>query len=306
MKTISIKLNQKEIKDLETKTRNWKKRTDIQYTLFQVKNEDVTITVYSSGKAVFSGEDLTLYVNPKHLTENESNDKKSNKMSNKNTNNLSVSIKGLSMSGSDEVGTGDYFGPVVVCAAIVNEEDLKKIPVELIADTKELKDELVRTLGPILKKELKHSLLILDNRKYNKVQEHNNMNAIKAKLHNQAFLHLEAKYDLPEYNIIDQFCTPELYYRYLKDEEKQFKDLRFETKAENKFIAVACAAIIARYAFLDYFDQLSEKYDFMFPKGAGKSVDIKGKEFVKIHGESALRDVAKLHFINTQRILNQG
>ena len=86
---------------------------------------------------------------------------------------------------------------------------------------------------------------------------------------------------------------------------EDIKNLNFETKAENKFIAVACAAIIARYAFLDYFDQLSEKYDFMFPKGAGKSVDIKGKEFVKIHGGSALRDVAKLHFINTQRILNQ-
>ncbi len=301
MKTISIKLNQQEIKELESKTRSWRKRTDIQYTLFQVKNEDVTITVYSSGKVVFSGEDLTLYVDSKHLTNNESKiDKKEGTPLT-----LSGSIKGLSMSGSDEVGTGDYFGPVVVCAAIVNKEDLKNIPVELIADTKQLKDELIRTLGPILKKELKHSLLILDNRKYNKVQEHNNMNAIKAKLHNQAFLHLEAKYDLPEYNIIDQFCTPELYYRYLKDEEKQFKDLRFETKAENKFIAVACAAIIARYAFLDYFDQLSEKYDFMFPKGAGKSVDIKGNEFVKIHGESALRDVAKLHFINTQRILNQ-
>lgn len=311
MKTISIKLNQKEIKELETKTRLWKKRTDIQYTLFQVKNEDVTITVYSSGKAVFSGEDLTLYVDQKYLSDpnkgtsiskNKINENNNNNNSN---NNLSTSIKGQSMSGSDEVGTGDYFGPVVVCAAIVNEADLKNIPVELIADTKELKDDLVRTLGPILKKELKHSLLILDNRKYNKVQEHNNMNAIKAKLHNQAFLHLEAKYVLPKYNIIDQFCTPKLYYRYLKDEEKQFKDLYFETKAENKFIAVACAAIIARYAFLDYFDQLSEKYDFVFPKGAGKSVDIKGKEFVKLHGKDALRDVAKLNFINTQRIINQ-
>ena len=50
---------------------------------------------------------------------------------------------------------------------------------------------------------------------------------------------------------------------------------------------------------------LEEKYDFIFPKGSGKMVDIKGREFVERYGEKELRKVAKLHFKNTERILTE-
>ena len=90
---------------------------------------------------------------------------------------------------------------------------------------------------------------------------------------------------------------------YLKDEEEVFDGLTFETKAEDRYLAVACGAIIARYAFLKVLEEMGDTYQFTFPKGAGPLVDKKAHEFVLIHGTEALNDVAKVHFKNTQRVL---
>lgn len=293
MNILSITLSDKQIKDLEYKYRSYSKRTDIQHTLFQVKGDDVTITVYKSGKAVFSGEGAEFHasfygdVNTKSKVPS-----------------LVPSTK--TMAGSDEVGTGDYFGPVVVCAAILREEDYQYLPLETIRDTKQLSDDVIRSIAPTLRKHLDYSLLILDNKKYNTVHRTNNMNAIKAKLHNQAFVNLRKKYTMPDLCIIDQFLAAPGYYKHLAQEPEVFRGLTFETKAENKFLAVACAAIIARDAFLDVFDKMADHYGMTFPKGAGTKVDAFALEFVDAFGSEALYEVAKVHFVNTERIIGRA
>ncbi|HZJ87142.1 MAG TPA: ribonuclease HIII [Erysipelothrix sp.] len=287
MDTKVIKMSYEEIQDLKRKYQHSRINYNVAHTHFQIKGSDFTITAYKSGKVVFQAADLSL-----HLTGIE-------------TKNEKKPINTKVMSGSDEVGTGDYFGPVTVCAVYLEEEDYDYLPLHKIRDTKEISDDLVYELAPMLIDNTKHSLLILNNEKYNIIQKTNNLNQIKAKLHNQAFVHLDNKYGLPKVNIIDQFTPKDLYYRYLQGEEKIIDTLIFETKAENKYLAVACAAIIARYAFLETLRALEEKYDFIFPKGSGKIVDIKGKEFVEKFGEKELRKVAKLHFKNTERILTE-
>ncbi len=285
METKVIKMNQNEINNLRKKYQYCEINTHIQHTQFQIKGSDFTITVYNSGKVVFQAEDLSMHI--KH----DSPEK------------IDIPSDIREMSGSDEVGTGDYFGPVTVCAVYLTEDDYDKIPLDKIQDTKQMNDDLVMEVAPILIKQVKHSLLILNNRKYNEVQKTNNLNAIKAKLHNQAFVHLRNKYGLPKINIIDQFAPKDLYYRYLKGEKDIVDNLVFETKAENKFVAVACGAIIARYAFLQTYEKMNQKYDFEFPKGSGSLVDIKGKEFVERYGKDELINVAKVHFKNTEKIL---
>ena len=286
MDTHVIKMSLDEIKKLKQRYQRCDFRYDIPHTHFQIKGSDFTITVYKSGKVVYQAEDLSLHIRD---------------MKPKGT---EIIENTKHMSGSDEVGTGDYFGPITVCAVILEPEDYEKIPVSKIMDTKMMKDEIIVEIAPILIENLKHSLLVLQNSKYNEVQQTNNINAIKAKLHNQAFLHLENKYEMPKLNVIDQFTPERNYYQYLKNEPKVFRDLTFVTKAENKYLAVACGAIIARYAFLKTLDQMGEKYDFIFPKGAGPHVDEKAREFVAIHGPEVLLNVSKYHFKNTQRILD--
>lgn len=294
MNTITLKMSDKQIKDLEYKYRSYKKRNDIQYTHFQIKGSDVVITAYTSGKVVFSGEGAEYHASfysdiiPKKETKSQSQ------------------VKNIAMAGSDEVGTGDYFGPIIVCAAIVEEEDYKHLPLDLIADTKQMNDELVRKIAPVIAKQLKYSLLILDNKKYNEIHKTQNMNVIKAKLHNKAFVNLESRYEMPSLCVIDQFLAAPSYYKHLANEAQVFRNLTFETKAENKFIAVACAAILARNAFLDVFDKFEAHYEMPFPKGAGKKVDEFAIEFVDKFGDDALYDVAKVHFINTERVIGRS
>ena len=78
--------------------------------------------------------------------------------------------------------------------------------------------------------------------------------------------------------------------------------MKFETKAESKYISVACASIIGRYAFLRALDQYSEYYKMDFPKGASAKVDQFGVQFVTKYTFNELNKVAKVHFVNTKRI----
>lgn len=283
MSTHTLIMNKEEIIALERKLQDLEIKKTPPYALFQRKSSDCTITAYESGKVVFQGEGADFYAGSLKKQE------------------TITSI--YPESGSDEVGTGDYFGPVVVCATYIQEENLPLLKTLKIQDSKQLKDDDIIKIAPTLMRDLTYSLLILDNPKYNEIHQTTNMNAIKAKLHNQAFLHLEKKVGHKLNRIIiDQFTPEKNYYHYLKDEKEIMRDIHFETKAENKYLSVACGSIIARYTFLQALQQMNEKYDFDFPKGAGSHVDEAGIEFVKQHGWDMMMNVCKFHFKNSKKI----
>lgn len=281
MSTYTKKMSKQQMLEFKDKL-NAKECKTPPYALYQIKTSDCAITAYESGKIVFQGEGADFYADTTSTKKTE---------------------KKYPECGSDEVGTGDFFGPVVVCATCVEEKDLPLLNSLNIQDSKQLKDSDIINIAPKLMDSLTYSLLILENGRYNLVHETNNMNAIKAKLHNQAFIHLANKLDKSCDNIIiDQFTPEKSYYNYLKHETHIIRNIHFETKAENKYLSVACGSIIARYTFLQAIDQLSKQYDFDFPKGAGSKVDEAGVEFVRNHGFEALKKVCKYHFKNTEKI----
>jgi ribonuclease HIII len=151
-------------------------------------------------------------------------------------------------------------------------------------------------------RQLKYSLLIVDNPTYNRVHQNSNLNAIKAKLHNQAYVNLAKKVRLPSFKVIDQFAPAPVYYSYLKNEPVAVRGIHFETKAEDHYPAVGAASLIARYGFLVTMDRMEETWGMAFHKGAGTAVDECGREFIRRHGEENLAKVAKLHFQNTRKI----
>ena len=69
---------------------------------------------------------------------------------------------------------------------------------------------------------------------------------------------------------------------------------------------MAVASIIARYSFLQKMKTLGETLGKDLPKGAGKEVDAFGKELVNEKGEEILNEIAKVHFANTNKILEKG
>ena len=209
--------------------------------------------------------------------------------------------------GSDEVGVGDFLGPMIVVAAFVKESDIKKLINLGIHDSKKMTDKKILEVGPEIVKQFKFSKLTLSNEKYNEMLDKGeNLNSMKAKMHNRALLNMHKEY-VDVLNIfVDQFVAEKTYYKYLNDaNEEQVKDITFKTKGESYFPCVALASVIARYSYLKEMERLSEKYEMDFPFGASKKVTEFAKKFLEKYGEEELYKVAKKNFANYNEVLGK-
>lgn len=285
--TITLKLKLVQEEQL-FKTFSEFQTTPPQYAKWQLKPENCVITCYTSGKTVFQGKDANVYAAAFMQVQDE--------IPNTATTNQ------YPQAGSDEVGTGDYFGPVCVCASYVTQDNVDFLIKLGVRDSKQMSDADMLKIGPLLMERIPHSLLIVPPQKYNRVHESNNLNAIKAKLHNQAYINLAKKIELPSFKIIDQFTPETSYYRYLKNEPQIIRGIHFETKAEDKYLSVAVGSIISRYGFLKTWEEIEKKYNMTLPKGSGDKVDIVAQAFVERYGFERLGEIAKLHFKNTEKI----
>ena len=271
----------------------------IPYVVFQAEDEDTVITMYESGKVMFQGVSADVDASMWGVALENTKEKKDAKKEE------DKKYYYCSYIGSDEVGTGDYFGPIVVTACYVSKDDIPFLEELGVGDSKKIDDGKILKIAPEIAKKIKYRSIILSNKEYNeKYQKDVNMNKIKAIMHNKVLYQLNneerPKYD---YIIVDEFAREARYYEYIKDMNEIQRNITFMTKAEDKNMAVGCASIISRYIFLKEFDKLSDSLHIPLPKGAGKNVDEIGEEIVEKYGEDKLSEVAKLNFANTQRIL---
>lgn len=276
------------------------KRRDkkIPYVVFQAEEEDTVITMYESGKVMFQGTSADVDAAMWGVSLEKSKEKKEDPKQNIYYHCSSV--------GSDEVGTGDYFGPIVVTAAYVTKEDIPFLESLGVTDSKKLTDEKIKKIAPDIAKKIKYRSVILSNQEYNeKYNQNTNMNKIKAIMHNRVLYQLITE-EKPNYDyiIVDEFAREARYYDYIKEAPAIQRNITFMTKAEDKNLAVASASIISRYLFLKEFDKICDQVSLPLVKGAGKDVDKIGEELVEKHGEEKLKEVAKLNFKNTERILH--
>lgn len=269
------------------------------YAVFQSDDGAGTIvTLYESGKIVFQGISADIdydFWKQRELMENDRDidaDKPENSIFNH-----------TSTIGSDEVGTGDYFGPVVVTASYVPKDKIKDVLKLGVRDSKKINDTMIKRIAPSLIKNVEHITYIMSNEEYNSLPN-SNLNKIKAVLHNKALFKLNNNpKNVHSYIVVDQFCERNLYYNYIKDEKDICRKIWFTTKAEDKCLSVAVSSIISRYVFLQEMEKLSAKYGEL-PMGASDKVDAKGAEIVKKFGFEELKHVAKLNYKNTEKIKN--
>jgi len=272
----------------------------IPYVIFQAQEEDTVITMYESGKVMFQGKsadvDAAMWDIALENTEEKQKERKKSEEKYYHCN----------ACGSDEVGTGDYFGPIVVTATYVPKDEIPFLESLGVMDSKKLDDTKILKIAPEIAKKIKYRSVILSNKEYNeKYKKDVNMNKIKAILHNKVLYQLiQEEQPILDYIIIDEFAKEPRYYDYIKEIPAIQKNITFLTKAEDKNMAVACASVISRYIFLKEFDKLSDTLHIPLPKGAGKDVDSIGEEIVEKFGKDILTDIAKLNFKNTDRILH--
>ncbi len=269
--------------------------------VFAGKVDGCSVTGYRSGKVLFQGKNAAVESAKWDGQAAVSKPKKASVPSE----NLPEGFSAMSVIGSDEVGTGDYFGPITVVAAYVEKNRIPDLKALGVRDSKDMKDPEIISVAKDLLKIIPYSLLILRNEKYNDLQESGmSQGKIKAILHNQALAKLHGKIapDKPEAVLIDQFAEKSIYYRHLKEQKRVIQEnVFFSTKGESVHLAVAAASILARYAFLKEMDQLSEKAGFTVPKGAGPAVDKAAARLIRTYSESILRHFTKLHFANTEK-----
>ena len=206
--------------------------------------------------------------------------------------------------GSDEVGTGDFFGPITVVAAYVTKEDIKELKKLGIDDSKRLNDDFILSVGPLLVKKFHYSSLTLDNPKYNAlIAQGYNMNSLKAMLHNRALYNLQKQFGKKVPVYVDQFCEPGIYYRYLAKEKNVVRDIHFKTKGESYFPAVALASVIARYSFLLKMETLGKQVGQKLPFGASATVDAFCKKLLREVSIETFDSIVKKNFKNYSRLI---
>lgn len=275
------------------------------YSVFQAKNYDVTITLYESGKVMFQGIgadiEASIWIDAERRLNNRNieTDKPKNDSKKKEDN----FFLNCSTIGSDETGCGDFFGPVVVAATYVSEENIEYMRSFGVKDSKAIDDEKIKKIAPELIKKIPYTCFILNNKTYNDNYQDINMVKLKCILHNKVLCNLIEKYQ-PNYKycVVDQFVNEKKYYEYLEGSAKKVTNISFYTKGESKCMAVAAASIIARYVFLGEMKKLDQKVGFHLQKGAGNKVDEQIEKLINEKGKSYLKEIAKLNFKNYTKL----
>lgn len=173
--------------------------------------------------------------------------------------------------GSDESLKGDTFGGIVVAAVKADNktrEELKRLGVR---DSKRISDRKIRWLAEKIKRIAGCKIKSIFPLEYN--EEKRGISSWLNKLHKDCYDYLK-----PGKHIVDKYPGCKV------------GELQAE-KAEDKYLEVGAASILARAAALKQLDELSRKAGFELPKG---STQVKGaleelkkrklnfKEFVKM------------------------
>jgi len=277
------------------------------YAIFQADTGDTIVTLYESGKAMFQGVSADIEAGMWVSIDKDKKDidyfmDTDIKKEPKEETSIPFDISSV---GSDEVGTGDYYGPIVVTASYVSKDNIEFLTELGVRDSKKLSDEQILKIVPKIIKKIPYKTIMLSNKEYNeKYGKNMNMNKIKAVLHNKVLSEMikDNNYD---YIVVDQFEPEKSYYNHLSESTNVVKNITFITKAEDKCLSVAVSSLISRYIFVKEMDKLGDKYGIFLPKGANYYVEDIGIKLVEKYGIDILKNIAKLNFSNTDRILKE-
>ncbi len=219
--------------------------------------------------------------------------------------------------GSDESGKGDYFGPLCVCCAYVDERLYDRMKEMGVKDCKQMTDKAVLAAGASLRALLGpegYSVVKLGPAAYNRLYaKMRNINRMLAWAHATAIEELLTKRPGCPRVVIDQFAPTEAtILRQLKPLGRAAK-IEQRHKAESD-MAVAAASVIAREAFLrdvvrmgeEMFGPENAKLDSPRRVPIGSSdprVAALAVEMVKANGPVWLMNHCKAHFQTTDKVL---
>jgi len=277
------------------------------HTFWQFKGPDITVTLYSSGKLMLQGHaanDVWDWLRPQiqlPLPMSERPAPPSIAAAARDGQAAQPTARVVSggttaMIGSDEVGKGDYFGPLIVCAAAVLPEHGPLLQRSGVTDSKKLSDERCLAIAAMLN-ELPHAFAERMPEAYNahwgKLK---NVNRVLDELHAQAITEVHRATGILD-AITDQYAADGR----LKSRLPRELRWRSETGGES-WTAVAVASVFARARFVQRMQELESQWGMRLNKGAGSPTFADARRFVTVHGFDKLSQVAKLHFRTTEQL----
>jgi ribonuclease HIII len=207
----------------------------------------------------------------------------------------------LSYIGTDEVGKGDFFGPLIIAGVLVDEGSKNKLLGAGVRDSKKISDNSIKKISLQIKKIIGsgYNIISINPARYNELyKKFMNINKLLGWGHAKALENiLEKKF--VEDAISDKFGDESLILNALQNHGKKVK--LYQTHKAERFVAVAAASILARDKFNDWFELNSKKLNMLLPKGAAvKTIEI-ARKLKKDLGEDELQNYVKLNF----KLINQ-
>ncbi len=204
--------------------------------------------------------------------------------------------------GTDESGKGDYFGPLVVAAALVRPEDLAFLEPLGVTDSKLATAGRIRRAEGALLGRLPHAVRVLGPSAYNDAYAvTGNLNVLLGRLHAEVIEEvLAAASGGAARIVIDRFGDP----RHVRSHfSTRTRALPFAMPVRGeRNPAVAAASFLARAAFLRAFDELKALAgDELYLGASDPRIVPLARRLVREGGEAWLARFAKLHFKLTDR-----
>lgn len=264
------------------------------YAFWHIKNQDFSATFYNSSKFVVQGKNIGALLEKL----GEKFDIRSQEGKKAGSPDCSPSCPPVLMPstyiGTDESGKGDFFGPLVVAGALIEEKN-RQLFLDLgIKDSKTLKDADMIKMALQIQKHSTHSVISMSNAKYNELYANfKNLNKLLAWGHARVIENILEKQPC-EYALSDKFGDESLIKNALMKHGKTI-NLEQRVRAESD-IAVAAASVLARATFVQKMKTMENFYGLRFPKGCNNIVKTHAKEFINKYGRERLIEVCKTHF----------
>lgn len=275
MVSVSISINElQKLKGVILKKKLKREEIKSPHELLRIKDNDVNIIVYKSGKIVHNNSSSSKAIIDSIL-------KKDTKFD--------------YILGSDETGKGEWFGPLVIVATAIHPDEIVELRKTGVRDSKLLNRlQIMKLANKIIKMDFERHSLSLNPETYNRMysdfqKEGKNLNDMMAWAHSVVIQDSLKKIKFNKAKVvIDKFDFQKTEYRLEKIDKTNLQIIQ-KTGGESE-IPVAAASIIAKYLFEIAVDKLNDKYDIDLRKSAPSEVD-----------PEILPHVAKLHFKNVSK-----
>ncbi len=284
MNTYSLKVtaNQADLikKDLEEEGASF---DIVQYSIWRAKTSSFQAILYTSGKLLIQGKNIDGIVAVINKISG-NNENKHTLIDNDTQNHI----------GTDESGKGDFFGPLVIAGVLADKQNSEKFITLGVKDSKKLDDKKILTLAAQIKANSVHSVIVINPAKYNELySKFKNLNKLLAWGHARAIENILDKTPCG-YALADKFGDESLIKNALMTKGRNIT-LKQMVRAEED-IAVAAASVLARAEFVKRMQEMENKYELSFSKGASSKVIEQAREYVNKYSFERLNEVAKMHF----------